>query len=194
RKFQPDVIITRFPPDSRAGHGHHSASAVLAHEAYEAAADPNRFPEQLKYGGIKPWQAKRVLWNCFNFGPGANTTSDDQLKIDVGGFNPTVGKSYGELAAISRTNHKSQGAALTPARGQSMEYFTLVAGDAAHSDPMDGVVTTWNRVPGAEHIAPMVDEVIREYSLDEPEKCVPGLVRIYKAIEKLPEGYWRTEK
>ncbi|HXD79441.1 MAG TPA: PIG-L family deacetylase [Puia sp.] len=193
RKYQPDVIITRFPPDSRAGHGHHSASAVLAHEAFDAAADPKRFPEQLRLG-VKPWQAKRVLWNSFNFGPGANTTSDDQLKIDVGGFNPIVGKSYGELAAISRTNHKSQGAALTPARGQSMEYFTLVAGDAAHSDPMDGVVTTWNRVPGAEHIAPMVDEVIREYSLDAPEKCVPGLVRIYKAIEKLPEGYWRTEK
>jgi LmbE family N-acetylglucosaminyl deacetylase len=67
RKFQPDVIITRFPPDSRAGHGHHSASAVLAHEAFDAAADPNRFPEQFKYG-VKPWQAKRLLWNSFNFG------------------------------------------------------------------------------------------------------------------------------
>src|SRR6201994_1848868 len=51
RKYQPDVIITRFPPDSRAGHGHHSASAVLAHEAFDAAADPNQFPEQFKYGG-----------------------------------------------------------------------------------------------------------------------------------------------
>src|SRR5690606_41537629 len=48
RKLQPDVIITRFPPDSRGGHGHHQASAILAQEAYEAAADPNRFPEQLK--------------------------------------------------------------------------------------------------------------------------------------------------
>jgi len=50
RKFQPDVIITRFPPDNRAGHGHHSASAVLAQEAFTAAADPNRFPEQFAYG------------------------------------------------------------------------------------------------------------------------------------------------
>src|SRR5450432_2105754 len=56
RKFQPDVIITRFPQDSRAGHGHHSASAVLAHEAFIAAADPNRFPEQFKYG-VNPWKA-----------------------------------------------------------------------------------------------------------------------------------------
>src|ERR1700755_724686 len=97
RKFQPDVIITRFPEDSRAGHGHHSASAVLAHEAFAAAADPNRFPEQFKYG-VTPWQVKRILWNSFNFGAGANTTSEDQMKIDVGGFNPILGKSYGEMA------------------------------------------------------------------------------------------------
>lgn len=193
REYQPDVIITRFPPDSRAGHGHHSASAVLAHEAFDAAADPNRFPEQFKYG-VKPWQAKRILWNSFNFGPGLNTTSEDQLKIDVGGFNPIVGKSYGELAAISRTNHKSQGAALTPTRGESMDYFTLVAGEAAHRDPMDGVVTTWDRVPGAEAITGLVDQVVRDFSLTAPEKSVPGLAGIYKEIAKLPDGYWRTEK
>src|ERR1700744_977349 len=86
RKFQPDVIITRFPEDSRAGHGHHSASAVLAHEAFKAAAGPSRFPEQFKYG-VKPWQAKRILWNSFNFGPGANTKSEEQMKIDMGGYN-----------------------------------------------------------------------------------------------------------
>src|ERR1044071_1410736 len=71
RKFHPDIIITRFPQDNRAGHGHHSASAVLAVEAFTAAADPAKFPEQLKY--VKPWQAKRILWNTFNFG-NTNTT------------------------------------------------------------------------------------------------------------------------
>src|SRR5580698_6181670 len=171
RKFQPDVIITRFPPDSRAGHGHHSASSVLAHEAYDAAGDPNRFPEQFKYG-VKPWKAKRILWNSFNFGPGANTTSEDQMKIDVGGYNPILGKSYGELAAISRTNHKSQGAALTPARGESMEYFNLVAGDTAHNDPMEGVVTDWSRVAGAEKISGLVDKAVRDFSLLAPESSI----------------------
>ena len=193
RKYQPDVIITRFPPDSRAGHGHHSASAALAHEAWDAAADPNRFPEQFNYG-VKPWRAKRVLWNSFNFGPGLNTTSEDQMKIDVGGFNPIIGKSYGEVAAISRTNHKSQGAALTPARGESMEYFNLVAGDPAHSDPMEGVVTNWGRVDGGGEIAGMVDRVIKDFSLLAPEKSVPGLVAIYTAISKLPDGYWKVQK
>jgi LmbE family N-acetylglucosaminyl deacetylase len=193
RKFQPDVIITRFPPDSRAGHGHHSASAVLAHEAFTAAADPGRFPEQFKYG-VKPWQVKRILWNSFNFGAGANTTSEDQMKIDVGGFNAIIGKSYGEMAAISRTNHKSQGAALTPARGQSMEYFTPVAGDPAHSDPMEGVETSWKRVEGGEKIEGMVKKLIGDFSLAHPEKSVSGLAEVDKAIGQLKDGYWKTQK
>lgn len=193
RKFQPDVIITRFPEDSRAGHGHHSASAVLAHEAFAAAADPSRYPEQFKYG-VKPWQARRLLWNTFNFGGAYNTTSDDQMKIDVGVYNPILGKSYGEIAAESRTNHKSQGAALTPARGQSLEYFSLVAGEAAHSDPMEGIVLTWNRVEGGEKIGAMIDQLIRDFSLSAPERSVPGLVKVYKEIAKLKDGYWKTQK
>ena len=56
RKFRPDVIITRFPPDSRAGHGHHSASSVLAREAFKVAADSNAYPEQFKYV-VHPWLA-----------------------------------------------------------------------------------------------------------------------------------------
>jgi LmbE family N-acetylglucosaminyl deacetylase len=193
RKFQPDVIITRFPPDSRAGHGHHSASAVLAHAAFLAAADPTKFPEQFQYG-VKPWKAKRILWNTFNFGSGANTTSDDQLKIDVGVYNPILGKSYGEIAAESRTNHKSQGAALTPARGSSLEYFSLVDGDPAHGDPMDGVETSWRRVEGGERISGMVDQVVKDFSLAHPEHSVAALVALYKAIGGLPDGYWKTQK
>src|SRR5829696_2464939 len=106
RKFQPDIIITRFPATGEGGHGHHTASAVLANEAFTAAADPGRFPEQLAF--VKPWKAKRIAWNTFNFG-GTNTQSSDQFKIDVGGYNPLLGKSYGEIAAASRSQHKSQG-------------------------------------------------------------------------------------
>jgi LmbE family N-acetylglucosaminyl deacetylase len=193
RKFQPDVIITRFPEDARAGHGHHSASAVLAHEAFAAAADPNRFPEQFKFG-VKPWQAKRLLWNTFNFGGNFNTTSDDQMKIDVGGFNPVLGKSYGEMAAESRTNHKSQGAALTPARGQSLEYFSLVAGDGAHSDPMENVDASWSRVEGGGQVQQMIDRLIHDYSLTDPVKSVPGLVELYKVLGKFKEDYWTLQK
>jgi LmbE family N-acetylglucosaminyl deacetylase len=192
RKFQPDVIITRFPEDSRAGHGHHSASAVLAHEAFVAAADPARFPEQLKFG-VQPWKATRLVWNTFNFG-GANTTSEDQLKIDVGVYNPILAKSYGEIAADSRSQHKSQGAALTRTRGESMEYFTPVSGEPWHADLMDGVVSSWNRVEGGDRITPLIDQLVKDYSLSNPEKSVPGLVQLYKTILQLKDGYWRTQK
>ncbi len=50
RQYQPDIIITRFPGDARAGHGHHAASSIIANEAYLAAADPTKIHEQLKKG------------------------------------------------------------------------------------------------------------------------------------------------
>ncbi|HLK28540.1 MAG TPA: PIG-L family deacetylase [Puia sp.] len=192
RKFQPDVIITRFPEDSRAGHGHHSGSAVLAHEAFAAAADPNRFPEQFKFG-VKPWQAKRLLWNTFNFGS-VNTTSDNQLKLDVGVYNPVLGKSYGEIAAESRTQHKSQGAALTRTRGQTIEYFTTVMGNAPTNDLLDDVKANWSRVEGGEKIQGIIEQLISQFSLSNPEKIVPGLVNLYKEISKLKDGYWKEQK
>ena len=192
RKFQPDIIITRFPEDSRAGHGHHSASAVLAHEAFRAAADPARFPGQFQYG-VKPWQARRLFWNTFNFG-GNNTTSPDQATIDVGSYNAIIGKSYGEIAAESRTQHKSQGAALTPSRGEMLEYFSHLEGDAAGGDLMDKVDVSWKRVEGGEKIGGLVDRVIRGYSLSDPAASVPGLVQVYRAIQQLKDGYWKMQK
>lgn len=191
RKFQPDVIITRFPPDSRAGHGHHSASSVLAQEAYAAAADPSRFPEQLKY--VKPWQAKRILWNTFNFG-GNNTTSEDQYKMDVGMFNPILGKGYGEIAAESRSQHKSQGFGAARQRGASLEYFSTLKGDAPKNDLLDGVTTTWSRVKGGAMVEQQVDNIITNFSLFAPGKSVKALVALYKSISALEDGYWKTRK
>ncbi len=192
RRFQPDVIVSRFPGDSRAGHGHHSASAVLAREAFLAAADADRFPEQFKYG-VKPWKAKRLLWNTFNFG-GANTTSEDQLKIDVGVYNAVLGKSYGEIAAESRSQHKSQGFGVPRSRGQAIEYFTTVSGDAPKTDLMEGVITSWDRVEEAGKIQAITDQIIQQYSLTHPEKSVQSLVDLYREISKLKDGYWKIQK
>ncbi len=186
RLFQPDVIITRFPEDARAGHGHHSASAVLAHEAFAAAADPTQFPEQLQYG-VQPWQAKRILWNTFNFGNN-NTTSEDQLKIDVGTYNPELGRSYGEIAAESRSQHKSQGFGVPATRGSVIEYFSPVAGEPSRNEIMDGVKTDWNRVEGDAAIQSQIDGLIQHYDLSHPEKAVPALVKLYQALQQLKDG------
>lgn len=191
RKFQPDVIICRFPADSRAGHGHHTASAMLAEEAYAAAADPKRFPEQLKT--LKPWQAKRLLWNTFNFGS-TNTTSDDQFKIDVGIFNPLLGKGFGEIAAESRSQHKSQGFGVAASRGASQEYFLTIKGDTPKKSLMDGINTTWTRLEGGEAIGKMVDQALSAFQVDNPAASVPALLDIRKAIQALPEGYWKNQK
>ncbi|MDZ4808443.1 MAG: PIG-L family deacetylase, partial [Bacteroidota bacterium] len=191
RKFQPDIVVNRFPVTGEGGHGHHTASGILANEAYAAAADPNRFPEQLKF--VSVWQAKRVVWNTFNFG-GTNTTRDDQYKVDVGGYNPLLGKSYGEIAAISRSNHKSQGFGSAATRGEALEYFKTTGGTAPVSDLMDGVELSWKRVAGAEAISDIVDSLSSSFDLMHPEKSVKGLVRLYQAIKSLPDGYWRDKK
>jgi LmbE family N-acetylglucosaminyl deacetylase len=192
RQYQPDVIIKRFPPDARAGHGHHAASAILADEAFTAAADPNKFPEQLKYG-VKPWQAKRIVWNTFNFG-GNNTTSEDQLKVNISNYNPLIGKSYGELGGEARSMHKSQGTGSARRRGQIFEYFTTTAGEPAKNDLMDGVVIDWKRMEGGERIQPMVNDIITNFNFAKPAASVAALVKLYTAIKALPESNWRNRK
>ncbi len=193
RKFKPDVIITRFPPDNRAGHGHHSASAVLAQEAFTAAADPKRFPEQFGYG-VEPWKTKRIFWNTFNFGGGANTTAENQMKLDVGVFNPLLGKGYGEIASESRSQHKSQGFGVPRQRGQSWEYFTLVNGEAASNDVMEGIVTDWSRVEGGAEINQMIEKIIAAYSFTNPSASVKSLIQLYKTIENIKDGDLKINK
>ena len=192
RKFQPDIIITRFPEDKRAGHGQHSASSVLARLAFSAASDPKQFPEQFAYG-VSPWQAKRIFWNNYNFGT-VNTTREDQLKIEVGGFNPLVGKSYGEIAADSRSQHRSQGFGVAHSRGNFIEYFSLTQGEKADSSLMQNINCSWSRIAGGKTIAKMIDKMIKNYDPAAPYKSLPYLTKIYKNINSLPAGYWRDEK
>ena len=192
RKFQPDIIITRFPEDKRAGHGQHSASSVLARLAYNAAADPKQFPEQFNYG-VRPWQTRRLLWNNYNFGS-VNTTREDQLKIEVGGFNPLLGKSYGEIASDSRSQHRSQGFGIAHSRGNSLEYFSLTEGEKADSTLLQNINCSWSRIPHGAAIINMIDKLIKSYNPAAPYQSLQDLVNIYKSINALPAGYWRDEK
>lgn len=191
RKFQPDIIIARFPPDARAGHGHHAASAIIAKEAFLAAANPNQFPEQLKYG-VSVWQSKRILWNTFNFGA-TNTTNEQQLKIEVGGYNALLGKSYGEIGAEARSMHKSQGEGRPRRRGSITEFFDMVAGEKATTDIMDGVNTSWSRL-NAPSIQDAITNMAQSYQLASPEKSVKDLVQLYQQVKKLPISVWRNYK
>ncbi|KIC93158.1 PIG-L family deacetylase [Flavihumibacter solisilvae] len=191
RKFRPDVIITRFPPDNRAGHGHHSASAVLAIEAVRAAADPAKFADQLAY--VQPWKVKRIMWNTFNFG-GLNTQSESQYKLDVGGYNPLLGRSYGEVAAESRSQHKSQGFGVPRQRGSAYEYFTPLDSTAVPGDLMEGQATTWARISMPE-IDKKIDSLVSAFQPVNPSAIVPALLQLREQIsEKVTDDYWRQQK
>ena len=192
RKIQPDVIINRFPPDTRGGHGHHQASAILAKEAFEAAADPKRFPEQLKE--LKPWKATRMVWNTANFG-GMNNTSEDQLKITLDDYNPLLGYSYGEISALSRSQHKSQGFGAASQRGTVVEYFDEVAGKKANADLFDDVNTTWSRLEeNTQHIQDRIKQIQSSYSINHPEKSIPELVQLHTEVKRLKPSVYRDSK
>jgi len=197
RNFKPDIIVTRFPPDERAGHGHHIASAILAEEAYDAAADPARFPEQLKF--VEVWKAKRLVWNA---GMWWNQRRDevhekdakDYLKVDVGGFNPLLGKSYGEIAAQSRSLHRSQGFGTIGFRGSLVEFFKHVKGDKASKNLLDDVDTGWSRVKGNAKIDQLISSAIKSYNPCNPAAVVPQLLTVRTALQRLPKGYWKEIK
>jgi len=191
RNFKPDVIITRFPEDARAGHGQHSASAILAREAFSAAADAKRFTEQLKY--VKPWQAKRIVWNTFNFNVANNTTSTDQLQINVGLYNPLLGKSYGELAAESRTNHKSQGFGSAGQRGDFTEFFSHIAGTEAKTDLFEGIDFSWKRITDKNDLINLIHKVNQDFDNTDPSKSVETLLNIKTLIDNTGIKYKSDE-
>ena len=155
RKFRPDIIVTRFPADDDKTHGHHTASAQLAAEAFKAAADPKQFPEQLKL--VQRWQATRLLWNASSFFFRARNIPFDPtglILLEAGGYQPLLGKSYAEIDAASRTMHKSQGFGVSIERGEQKEYFKFLEGKPVEGgDLLSGIDTTWGRVPKAAELS-----------------------------------------
>lgn len=134
RRFRPHVIVTRFPPQGGT-HGHHLASARLAAEAFVAAADPKRFPEQVAQLGT--WQALRVVYN--QIPRWIDPASETGVPLDVAGYVPALGVSLGEVSAASRSMHRSQGFGVMAQYGPVPEYFATVAGEPFDKDPFSGL-------------------------------------------------------
>jgi LmbE family N-acetylglucosaminyl deacetylase len=186
RAFRPDVVITRFdelPPN----HGHHTASALLAREAFSVAADATRFPEQIA-AGAQPWQAKRLVHNVPSWRD-APPAPKDALTLDVGGYDPRLGLSYGELAARSRSQHKSQGFGALAERGELLERFVHVAGTSAHADLLEGVELGWARfgAPGRE-VDVSLAQARQKLHRDHPERVVASLMQARRALDALPSS------
>jgi LmbE family N-acetylglucosaminyl deacetylase len=188
RSYRPDVVVMRFTP-TLGGHGNHTSSAALAEEAYAAASDPLRFPDQLKY--VQIWKPKRLLWNVFRFQQSDRPAKpDSSLSIDLGAYSPVLGESFTEIAGRSRSMHKSQGFGAGQNRGEFVNYFQHVAGEMAGSDLFDGVNTTWTRVAGGESVSRLLEEAYRLFDEENPTKSLPTLLRAYAEIEKLKKDPW----
>ena len=196
RRYQPDVVILRFSGTPRDGHGHHQASAILGKEAYEAAGDPARFPEQLS--AVKVWHARRLVWNSFAFTKEQEqeaAKAPHRIFVDAGSYDPVLGLSYTEIAGISRSQHRSQGMGAPQNRGPSLDYFQPVLGDIAAHDLFDGIDTTWARLPGGAAIGQLLDRADAEFQPDAPQKTLPLLAQARRAIAALgTDNVWVQRK
>src|SRR5439155_3508397 len=195
RKFRPDVIVTRFSPEDQLTHGHHTASAILAREAFSASDDPNRFPRQLAF--VKPWRATRLVWNTSPFFFSNRNLPFDPTGLTVleaGGYNPLLGKAYTEIAAASLSMHKSQGVGSPPRRGARKEYFKLLSGEPMTNGLFDGIDASWSRVADSESIAATILQIISEFHPADPAASVAALLELRRALSGLKDEGWVPEK
>lgn len=198
RQFKPDVIITRFPPTSRAGHGHHQASAILAMEAFDLAADAKAFPEQLEQG-LQPWKVKRLFWNGSLWWdkklPEIAANEADWVELDVGVYDPLLGLSYTELAGKSRSMHKSQGFGAAQTKGSLKEYLHFEKGSSIErEDIFEGIDMSWNRVLGGGGIGQLITQLIRSYDPERPERIADAMELLHKEMISLSDSQWKRIK
>ncbi|MBU3699866.1 MAG: PIG-L family deacetylase [Candidatus Kapabacteria bacterium] len=179
--FRPDVVICRFPKDSMAGHGQHSASAILAEKAMQICMQDPAL-----------WKPKRLLFNAFRFG-NRSTISEGMFKLEVGQYDPLLGMGYGELAGISRSLHKSQGAGTPQSPGVQPEFFATWLGEPPSKGLFDGIDTTWNRVGHAD-IGIAIDKVIASFDMLHPERSIDALLSIRRMIASVKDTFWRENK
>jgi len=179
RKFKPDVIVTRFPTTGEGGHGHHTASAMLAQLAFDAAADPKLFPESAKLYGS--WKTKSLYYNSFKKFSDPSADMGTSLKLDIGSFLPLLGESVGEIASKSRSQHKSQGFGVALQRGEYFEYFDFLAGEKAQNNPFESLSTGW----GNNQVNDTIKQIIQSFNPLKPENSIPSLSSLYNQIRKL---------
>jgi LmbE family N-acetylglucosaminyl deacetylase len=195
RTFRPDVIVTRFSPQASRTHGHHTASAILALEAFKLSGDRTAFPDQLKH--LEPWQPKRILMNR---GLGGGRGGAEGVQLDVGGTDVLLGESFSSIASRSRAMHKSQGFGNFGSGGRGggsrprTESFQLLAGEPAKKDIFDGIDVQWTRVRGGAEIGKLISEVIAGFKPADPVASVPALLVLRRKLTALADEPLVREK
>jgi len=196
RTFRPQVIVSVWSGTPRDGHGQHQASGILANEAFAAAADPTRFPEQLEQPGVEAWAADKLFQSRRRFGGG---TADEEgvITVQTGIRDPLLGRSLLQLAMASRSQHRSQDMGASQPLGPGSTGVTLVesrVGGGADASIFAGVDTTLAGLVGTlpasvrdealEHVAAYrsaIAAAIDGFGLD-PSRIVPDLAAARAAI------------
>ena len=200
RNWRPDIIVNRFDHRSPGTtHGHHTASAMVSVEAFDLAGDASQFPEQLRYTNV--WQPKRLFFNTSWWFYGSREAFEKAdksrlVEIETGEFLPTYGESIAEIAARSRSQHKSQGFGSSGSRNSEIEYLELIKGDMPQPEDnlFAGINTTWTRVEGGKVIGDKLAAIERDFDWTDPAASVPALVEVYQLMQALPAGHWKDRK
>ncbi len=195
REFRPDIIITRFSPEPSGTHGHHTASAYLAQEAFSLSGDPLSFPEQLST--LKPWKARSIFLNAGMRNADAASPNPSIITLDTAGQDPETGETFGSLAARSRSMHKTQGFGLFNASnpsGRHLEYFKLLKGDPVSHDLFENIDCTWSRFPGGEAINELVKQITTHFDATNPEASVSELLKLRLKLNELEKSQLTENK
>jgi len=200
RKFKPDIIINRFNHrNPGTTHGHHTSSAMLSFEAFDLTGEVSVFPETAQQYGV--WQPKRLFFNTswWFYGSKENFKNADKtnlVEIETGSYYPSIGLSNGEIAALSRSMHKSQGFGSSGSRGNQTEYLEFLKGDFPNdkSNLFSGINTTWTRLKDGKAIGEILSKVEKEFDFSNPSASVPLLIEAYTLIQKLDDAHWRKIK
>jgi LmbE family N-acetylglucosaminyl deacetylase len=191
RRTRPDVIINRFDHRSPGRtHGHHTASAILALEAYALAGDPQAYPEQLAF--VDPWRPQRIFFNTSWWFYGSREAFEEadkgsMVSVDAGAYHEARGLSYTEIAARSRSQHKCQGFGSTGTRGEEREYLEFLEGvplPEGAEDPFAGLSLGWDRLRGGASVDEALARAEAAFDPDRPEACVPALLDAVEAMRR----------
>lgn len=193
RKLRPDIIITRFNTIPGTTHGHHTASAILAEEAFDLAGDKTKYPEQLIY--VEPWQPKSLYWNTYWWRRSEHQKDTaDMIGYDIGKYNPLLGMSYSEVAALSRSSHRSQGFGATGSRGIQKEYLQYVKGQNADRDAFEVVDLTWNKIEDGREIELDIDHILSVFNPLKPKDILGDVLKLRNKILNVEDDFWKQKK
>ncbi len=191
RYFKPHIIINRFPAENYSGHGHHHASALLSRKAFEMAGDSTAYPDQISEVGV--WSPTTLYLNSSTWWDKSlpeRAKNDFSIStINIGKFNKNLGYSYNELAAFSRSQHKSQGFGSAPQRGDREEYLEFLAGEMAHGESLlinsalDSIDVAWVK------LSPQIDSILNHFDHSRPYLIANALLDLREsAIELNADG------